>query len=169
MHSATPERIEWLHDQLAERVGEELLAGEIFRPRGAWGDRPMRFRRFAFRHLGLGALHPLERRMGLLNLAVATPTRLLLFRMRGARRGIDVDAEIAGWPIAGLPTRHERRTVQARRYTAAGAYSAYTSRIVVLRIDPPREATLEIDFAGSRDATALVGALKPASPPRAGA
>ena len=160
MAGATPERLEWLREQLAGRVAEELLAGEIFRPRGAWGDRPLRLRRFAFRHLGVGGMHPLERRIGLLNLAAATPTRLLLFRLRGSRSSIGVDDEIAGWPLAGLRIRHDRRSAQARHWSAAGTYSAHTSGIVVLRIEPPDEPPLEIDLAAGKDAAALVAALK---------
>jgi len=163
--SATSEKLEWLRQQLAGRMAEEPLAGEIFRPRGAWGDRPLRLRRLAFRRLGIGAMHPLERRMALLNLAVATPTQLLLLRLRGSLRSIDVDGEIGAWPIAELRIRHERRTVEASHFRPAAGNtfttSTHTSKIVVLRIDVPGEPMLEIDLAGSRDASALVAALKP--------
>jgi hypothetical protein len=161
---ATPERLAWLHDQLASRMTERPIAGEIFRPRGAWGDRPMRFRRFALRHLGVGSrLHELERDMGLLNLAVATQTRLHLFRMRGSWGAISVADEIAVWPLHELHIDHERRTVESKRLAAGAGTTAttmrYDSRIVVLRIQPPRGTALEIDVAHSPDCSALLRAL----------
>jgi len=104
---ASTERLDWLRAQLAGRTTEELVAGELFRPRGAWGDRSMRARRLVFKHLGLGGgLHIVERRMGLLNLAVATPSRLLLFRLRGSWRSITVGDEIAAWRLRGLRITH---------------------------------------------------------------
>jgi hypothetical protein len=160
----TPERLEWLRAQLADRVAEDVLAGEIFRPRGAWGHRSMRIRRFLFRRFGLGdGLHRLERRMGTLNLAVATPTRLVLFRLSGSWRSMDVAEEIAAWPRRGLGVRYEHRTVGAEHFSPAGgntfSLSRWTSKILVVRIEPPREAALEIDVAQSRDASALMALL----------
>jgi hypothetical protein len=160
----TAEKLDWLREQLGGRLTEEPLAGEVFRPRGAWGDRSMRFRRFLFRHLGLGSgLHDLERRMGMLNLAVATPSRLLLFRLRGSWRGIDVADEIAAWPRRGLAVEHKHRHIQAEHFSSAagGTFTEnrYMSKVLVVRIEPPREPALEIDVAASRDAAALMALL----------
>jgi hypothetical protein len=157
----TPERLDWLREQLAGHISEEPLAGELFRPRGAWGDRSMRFRRLLFRHLGLGnGLHELERRMGLLNLAVATPTQLMLLRLRTSRRGIHVQEEIAAWPRRGLAVEWERRQVEAVHFSAAAAaQSRHVSRILRVWIEPPRAGVVEIDVAASRDAAALMALL----------
>jgi hypothetical protein len=160
--SATTERLEWLDQQLTGLVAEEVVAGEIFRPRGAWGDRPMRARRILFRQLGRGpGLHELERHFGLLNLAAATPTRLLLFRLRGSRGAIAVEDQIAEWPVRGLEVASERRTVES---TSAGGYadspSTHTSRILVLRIEPRGEPALEIDLPDTKDGAVLVDALR---------
>ena len=160
----TPERQGWLQVELGDRLTERIVAGELFRPRGAWGDRPMRLRRFAFRHLGLGELHPVERRMALLNLAVATPERLLLFRLGGSWRRISVEDEIAGWPLGELRTSHERHRVESKRFAASAGSTfttmEYESKLRTLRIEPTREAALEIDLADSRDANALLEALE---------
>jgi hypothetical protein len=161
---ATPERLAWLEAQLAGRVSERPLAGEIFRPRGAWGDRPMRLRRFAFRRVGAGdGFHALEREMGLLNLAVATRTRLHLFRMRGSWGAISVADQIAEWPLRELRADHERRTVESKRFAASTGSPFMTMRdeaqIVVLRIQPANADELEIDLAYSPDAAALLRAL----------
>jgi hypothetical protein len=160
----SPERLEWLRDQLDGRVSEEPLAGELFRPRGAWGDRPMRFRRLLFRRLGLGAgLHELERRMGLLNLVVATPTQLILLRLRGSWRGMNVQEEIAAWPRRGLAVEWTRRRVTAQRFSPGGSdhfsHTRDTSSILRVRVEPPRAAALEIDLAASRDSAALMALL----------
>jgi hypothetical protein len=160
----TAEKLDWLREQLGGRLTEEPLAGEIFRPRGAWGDRAMWVRRSLFRHLGVaGGLHELERRMGTLNLAVATPTRLLLFRLRGSCRSIDVADEIAAWPRRGLAVRHRHRHIEAKHFSpAAGGtftHNRYISSVLVVRIEPPREPALEIDVAASRDAAALMALL----------
>jgi hypothetical protein len=162
--TATSEKLAWLREQLAGHVPEEVLAGELFRPRGAWGDRSMRVRRLVLRRLGLrGGLHELERRMGLLNLAVATPTRLLLFRLHAGWRGIGVAGRIAEWPLRGLETTHDHRKVEATRFSVAGGGRFSTlvdvSRILVLRIGPRCEAALEIDLADTRDAAALIASL----------
>jgi hypothetical protein len=124
----------------------------------------MRFRRFAFRHLGLGGgLHELEHELGLLNLAVATPTRLHLFRMRGSWSAISVAHELAVWPLRELRVDHERRTVESKRFAASSGNTFATmrdeSRIVVLRIQPPHGEELQIDLAYSPDAAALLRAL----------
>ena len=68
----------------------------------------MRLRRFAFRRLGLGdGLNELERRMGLLNLAVATETSLLLFRLRiEPPNASPLEIDLAASPDATALLRH---------------------------------------------------------------
>src|SRR5215203_4787166 len=128
--SATPERLAWLREQLGGQIAEAPVAGEIFRPRGAWGDRPARLRRFVFRRLGMGrGLHGLERGMGVLNLAVATQSRLHLFALRGRRGGIDVGDELVSWPLPGLELKTERRSVEATRFSG-DAYTRHKSKIL---------------------------------------
>jgi len=167
--SATPERLAWLREQLGGQIAEAPVAGEIFRPRGAWGDRPARLRRFVFRRLGMGqGLHELERGMGVLNLAVATQSRLHLFALRGRRGGIDVGDELVSWPLPGLELKTERRSVETTRFSG-DAYTRHKSKILVLRIQPPGEPALRIDLAAGRDASALVSALRSLSQPSAGA
>jgi hypothetical protein len=101
--------------------------------------------------------------MGMLNLAVGTPTRLLLFRLRGSARSIDVVEEIAAWRRRGLGVRYEHRQIEAEHFSpaAGNTFSAthHTSKILLVRIQPPHEAALEIDLAQSRDAAALVALL----------
>jgi hypothetical protein len=77
----TPARLEWLQEQLAARVPDELLAGATFRPSGLARPR----------------------------LAVATATRLILFHLRGAGTAMAVGDAYASWPAASLRIAHERR------------------------------------------------------------
>ena len=81
---------------------------------------------------------------------------------------MSVASEIAAWRLAGLELTSERCTVEGRHHAAAGgdtpSTTSHESRIVVLRIEPP----LEIDLAGSRDASALVAALGAARRPSMG-
>jgi len=65
--------------------------------------------------------------------------------------------------LRGLQIRHERRKgpVLALRARGRNTFSTqtHTSRIVVVRIQPPGEEALEIDLAASNYATALLEAV----------
>jgi hypothetical protein len=151
------EGLAWIREQ----VGDDVEAGQIFRPRGAWGDAPRRFRRFMWR-LGLGGdFHPLERRMRLLNLAVLRQGRLELHALRGRVNGFELAERITDLPLEPLRVRSQRRTANAKSFHGgSGTTSLYKSRIVIATIEGPGQRPLQIDFPSAKLTSHLLRALR---------
>jgi hypothetical protein len=158
------EGLAWMREAMEGPLDEHVVAGQLFRPRGAWGDDPRELRRLLFRMLGVGrGLHELERHMSAINFAAVTPTRLALFAGSGSRRAIRPAAQIAEWPRDAIRTSWNRRTVSAHRFAAGGGdhftSSFSTAKIVVASLSVPGEAILELDFPDAKLTSRLRVAL----------
>jgi len=160
------EGLAWMRAQLEPLAGEEVVAGQMFRPRGAWGDEPRRFRRFLWRNLGVarGPLHPLERQMSLIDFAAVTPSRLVLFRNRGAWASLTPCAAIADWPLETVAVRWRRKNAVAEHFTSAGGgffdSSRYVTRLLVATVEVDGNEPLELDFPAGKVTSWLRAALK---------
>ncbi|HEY1359279.1 MAG TPA: hypothetical protein VGF21_13330 [Thermoleophilaceae bacterium] len=140
--------LDWARKTAAGHIDEEIVAAQMFRPRGAWGDKPRHIKRRLYRSLGVagGGLHPLERDMAMLNVALVTPSALVLCPLRTARSGFSADPPFASLKRDGLEAAWKPMKVTATHQAGNSAPTTHQSKIVVATLTAPESEPLQVDL-----------------------
>jgi len=144
--------LDWARKTAGDHVGEEILAAQMFCPRGAWGDKPRHLKRWLFRTFGVagGGLHPLEREMSRLNVALLSPSSVVLCPLRTGSTAFTAEPPFARFDRNGLEASWKRRKVTATLQAGDTAASHRQSKIVVATLAPPGDEPLEIDLPDTK-------------------